>query len=72
MEEAFLTGAGFSASSVSLFLRVVILSTFLLWSAWSVWKQFKMVVNESLTIGEWFFNVIANITILTGIAIITS
>jgi len=72
MEAAFLTGAGFTAGEVSMLIRVMILSLFALWSGWVIWKQFKMVVTNGLTIGEWFFNVVTNVSILTAIAIITS
>jgi len=72
MEAAFQTGAGFTAGEVSILIRVMILSIFSLWSGWVIWKQFKLVVSNGLTIGEWFFNVVTNLILLTAIAFITS
>lgn len=70
MAAAFEAGAGFPAIALEMFIRSMIASGFTLWAIWVIYNQFKMVVTEQLSIGQWVFNCITTVIVLTMILII--
>jgi len=70
MEAAFQAGAGFSAIDLQLLVRGLIASLFVLWTAWALYSQFKLVVSGQLAVGQWVFNGVATVTVLTMVLVI--
>ncbi|MDQ1363353.1 MAG: hypothetical protein QG652_1214 [Pseudomonadota bacterium] len=67
MEAAFLQGAGFSADSLNLFIRGMLVSLYFLWTAWSCWKQFGLVRKGRLEVNEFMNNTLVALGVLTFI-----
>ncbi len=70
MEDAFQAGAGFSATELRLFVRSIIAALFVLWTVWVLYSQYKLVVSGQLAVGQWVFNGVATVTVLTMIIVI--
>ena len=70
MEAAFLQGAGFSAIDLNTFVRSFIAACFVLWTVWTLYSQFKLVRSEQLAVGQWVFNGVMTVTVLTMVLII--
>ncbi|MCF6256152.1 MAG: TIGR03758 family integrating conjugative element protein [Gammaproteobacteria bacterium] len=70
MEAAFNLGAGFSANELNILIRGMIASLITIWGAWIMWKQFQMVGDSRMKIGEWGVNVAKMIFLVTFVLII--
>jgi len=70
MEAAFNLGAGFNAGDLNLFIRSVIASLITLWGAWIMYKQFQLVGNGRMEIGDWGANVIKMVLLVVFVLII--
>ena len=64
MEATFLQGAGFSADTVSIFLRTMLVSLYFLWTAWSSWKQFGLVRQDRLEVNQFINNTLVALGVL--------
>jgi integrating conjugative element protein (TIGR03758 family) len=72
MEEAFLAGAGFSATELQHTVRGLVAALFSLWAIWIIYNQFKLVVTEQLTVIQWVFNSVTTVVILTMVLTLVS
>ena len=70
MEAAFDLGAGFSAGDLGIFIRGMIASLITLWGAWVTYKQYQLVDNGRMEIGDWGANVIKMVLLVVFVLII--
>jgi len=70
MESAFQAGAGFLASDLNFFVRGMVAALFAFWALWTLYNQFKLVVAEQITIGQWIFNGVVIVIVLTMVLVI--